>query len=521
MRPDAERGAQVRSLVGRSTATNVLAKGFALAVGFLLTPFILDRVGPTSYALWVLIGSIVAYGALLDFGITGGLVKHVAGYWAQGDRARAEEVIGSALAIFTAFGVAILLASLALAPILPGLFRLPPDQQIRAGRLLVLMGFAVALSLPCAAPLATLRALQRFDLANVVSVVATVLSATGTVIALLLGGDIEELVIVSVAVNLIVQIPAIWLLHRVAPGLHVRIHRATRRTARSLMSFSWYIFVTQTATRVHYRTDELIIGAFLPVISITPYALARRLAEVAQALADQFMRVLLPLASELHAAQDALRLRKLLLDGTRLSLAIHTPVALATVLMAGPLLGAWVGEEYVRYAPLVWLLAAAIFIDTGLWPAGAVLQAMARHQRLAAFAVFGAVLNLALSIALVRNWGLAGVAGATVVSTLIVSYGLTAPYALSVIGAPFLDVVRSVVLPVLVPVLPSVLGILGVRPHVSTSLLGVLGAVGLGCAIYWLVFFFTGTTRAEREWIRLSVRPLRERVRRRSDGSAR
>jgi O-antigen/teichoic acid export membrane protein len=330
----------------------------------------------------------------------------------------------------------------------------------------------------------------------------------------MLGGGIEALVLVSLAVTAVVQLPALWLLRRIAPDLRFGWRGATRRTARKLTAFSWYIFVSQSATRVQYRTDELIIGAYLPVASVTPYALARRLAEVAQALTDQFMRVLTPLAAELNAVDDTTRLRVVFLHGTRLSLAIHIPVALATALMAGPLLGAWLGAEYVRYAPLVWLLSAAFLIDTGLWPAGAMLQAISRHQRLAAFAIFGAASNVALSIVLVRRWGLEGVAAATLITTLVTSYGLIAPYALSTLGVRAGAVLRSVLWPVLIPVLPSALAMLAVRHLVGTgSLPVVLATMALGAATYWAVFYLEGATMAERTWVRASVRSAVARVR--------
>ena len=41
-------------------ATNFVGKAIALGTWFLLTPFILDRLGPVAYGVWVLVGSIGA-----------------------------------------------------------------------------------------------------------------------------------------------------------------------------------------------------------------------------------------------------------------------------------------------------------------------------------------------------------------------------------------------------------------------------------------------------------------------------
>src|SRR5262249_50375839 len=157
-------------------------------------------------------------------------------------------------------------------------------------------------------------------------------------------------------------------------------------------------------------TDEIVIGAFFPVSAVTPYAIARKLSEIAQMMTDQFLRVLVPLASELRADNDQIRLRSVYLTGTRLTLAIFLPFGCTLVILARPILTLWVGADYADYAHLVTILVVASLIDTSQWPGGSVLQGMARHRPLAIISVGTGVTNLALSIVLVRNLGLTGVA---------------------------------------------------------------------------------------------------------------
>ena len=67
----------------RSVLTNYIAKIFLLATGFLMTPFLLHRLGPVKFGLWALVSSVAAYGSLFDFGMSGAVVKHVAQYRAS------------------------------------------------------------------------------------------------------------------------------------------------------------------------------------------------------------------------------------------------------------------------------------------------------------------------------------------------------------------------------------------------------------------------------------------------------
>src|SRR5207249_4187413 len=49
-----------RLLIG--TLSNCAGKVTAVGIWFFLTPFVLDRLGPHEYALWVLTGAMASYG---------------------------------------------------------------------------------------------------------------------------------------------------------------------------------------------------------------------------------------------------------------------------------------------------------------------------------------------------------------------------------------------------------------------------------------------------------------------------
>ena len=61
--------------------------------------------------------------------------------------------------------------------------------------------------------------------------------------------------------------------------------------------------------------------------AVTTYSLARRMAEASLILTEQFRKLLLPIASELHASDDRQRLRFLYTVGTRMTLAIYVPLS--------------------------------------------------------------------------------------------------------------------------------------------------------------------------------------------------
>ena len=101
--PIKDRQIRRRLLIG--TTSNFIGQMVIFLVSFLLTPFLLTKLGAADYGLWVLLGSIVAFGSILDFGLWGTVIKYVAEYQARGDFVGVRaETTGDALAGFVQRG---------------------------------------------------------------------------------------------------------------------------------------------------------------------------------------------------------------------------------------------------------------------------------------------------------------------------------------------------------------------------------------------------------------------------------
>lgn len=498
----------------RSTISNYIGQFVGLAVWFVLTPFVLDQLEQTFYGLWVLVGSVTSYGALLDFGITGTITKYLAEYRAKEQLEDAQQLVGTALVTYLTLGLLVLLLSLAFAPVFPRIFNIPPEHQALAEWLVILSGIRTGLALPSNSTTGVLRGLQRFDLLNLIGIISTILLASTTIIVLLLGGGIIGFAVTGIAVNVVTLVPSIWLIHRIAPDLRFGLVGASSKMFRKLTSFSSSLFMLRIGGQLETKTDEIVIGVFLPISSVTPYNLARKLSTFPQTLTEQFLTLLLPLASKLHAENEMSRLRTVYMISTRLTLAVFLPVGVSLIFLAAPFLTVWVGEEFAAYAHLVLILSLASMIDTTTWPAGSVLQGMGRPRFSGIASIITGLSNLVLSLVLVRTMGLTGVALGTLIPTAIACLGFVLPYTMRSIGAHIRDVFSQVLVPTLIPAIPSSLAIyLLIKVIPLTSILSILFVGGSGLLVYILAYLGMGANTFERELFRNALTNILQRVR--------
>lgn len=493
----AHRGMEQRVLY--NTASNYAAQIVTIGIGLLLTPFLLHSLGPSAYGLWVLVSSVAGYGALLDFGIASAIVKYTSEYQARSEHAQADSLVATAVSLYLLLGVAAVLLGLILAPLFPRLFSVPPGSEATASWLVLLAGINVGVAIPSATTTGILRGLHRFDLANLIGIAGTLLNALLTVAVVLAGGDLIGMMVVAIFVTAVMQMPSILLIHRVAPTLRLHWRAADRRQLRTVAGFSSSTFITNLAGQLKTKTDEIVIGLFLPLAAVTPYALANRLSETAQIFAQQFIKVLLPIASMYDATDARARLRTLYVLSTRLTLAIFVPFACVLVVLAQPLLTLWVGAAYANSTVLVLILTLARLFDISQWPAASVLTGMARHRPLAYISIGAGLVNLVLSLLLVQRYGVLGVALGTLIPAALETLLLKLPLARREIGVSWRQVLTQMVWPALGPALPALLVLLALRAIWVPASLGAVAVTGsAGLSVYAGCYLLFGATVEER-----------------------
>ncbi len=489
-----------RVLIG--TASNVTGQVLVFAVSFLLTPVFLAHLGAETYGLWVLLGSLVAYGSLLDLGLWNTVIKYVAQYDARAEYGASCALLSTVLYCYLAIALLIAVAGWIIAPWLPSLFNLPPAQQPVASRLIILLSLTTGLAIPGMLPLAVLRGLQRYDIVNALDIVTTLATAAVSIFALWQGYGVIGLALANLGGVFVAFAGGSIVLRRVAPQHRIGWRGANRRIVHLIFGFSWPLFLRDMATRLQTRTDEITIGLFMPVSQVGAYNIARRLAEASQTLTRQFMKTLLPLASQLHAEADMLRLRAVYKSGTRLTLAIALVLSVTLGVLAGPIMTLWVGSEYAGHAEVVVILTAASLLASVQWPAMAVLQAMARHRILAASALGNGIANLLLSLLLVRSYGLVGVAIGTLIPTAIEYLCVVLPYSMRAVQITVREMLLEILLPALLPAVPMILAMYGFNAMAApATLLDVMVAALAGTSIYALAFLGLHANRRERQWL--------------------
>jgi O-antigen/teichoic acid export membrane protein len=485
--------------VARNVSTRYLAIAVETGLGLVILPFNVAHLGTSAYGLWMLTASITAYFSVLDLGYSGALVKFVAQYRARHDHAALNEILSTTFFVFTAFGAGIYLVAIAIAVFLGYLFQLSPE-QIHTGRIvLLLISLNVAAGTPFNVFGAVINGFQRYDLNNIVGAASSVITAAVNVAVLAAGFGLIELVAATTLVRLVTYLVYRANAYRVFPGLRIRASSFSRDRLREVTLFSVYMLLIDCANKMNYSMDAIVIGAFLNTSAVAVWTVGQRVAEMTQRLTNQLNDVLFPTVVDNSAAARLGRLQSIFVQGTRLSLATVIPIGFATMLMAGPLVQAWVGSEFSGSVLVLRLLSVAVIIRIGNATAATILKGAGEHRLVAFTNVGAAIVNLALSIALVKPLGLAGVAIGTLIPIGIASTVVLFPAGCRRVELPLWQALTDAVWPAVWPAAVMTACVLATRGLVPTTLAAVGAEMAMACGVYAGVFVFFGISAGQRQ----------------------
>ena len=487
--------------VARNVSTRYLAIMADTIAGMVMLPFNLQHLGVAAYGLWVLLGSITVHFSVLDLGYGGALVKFMAKYRAHRDARALNEIASTLFFVFAAIGLVAYGVAAIVAFNLAHLFRVTPEQAELGKWVLLIIAVHICLNFPFSVYGGVISGFQRYDQNNMVAIVSTVAVAVVNFIVLRAGFGLVTLVAATTCVRVMAYFVYRRNAYRIFPELSISLSLFCRGRLREVTGFSVYSSIIDWANKLNYQLDTLVIGAFIGSGAVAVWAPAERIITGTQRLTNQLNGVLFPTIVDSDTTKQHDRLQQILLQGTRVSLVRVVPITAALILLADPLVHEWLGDKAASMAgtiPIIQILATSVAIRVGNATGTTVLKGAGEHRMLAFVNLATGLVNLVLSVAFIKPFGLVGVAYGTLIPIAISAIFIVFPAACRRVGLPIGVAVRHSVFPALWPAL--IVGtVLAITRHISSgTLLAVLVQATGGGLLYLALFFVIAIGRRDR-----------------------
>jgi O-antigen/teichoic acid export membrane protein len=421
------------------------------ALGLVLFRAIVNSMSKEEFGFWSLIWSILGYGILLDFGFGFTAQKRVAELSAHHRWEELSKVLSTIFYFYLGIAAVLVLFGLGFSPFLIRLFKINDPANIsQFTSALTIFFCGMGLAFPMGIFPEMLKGQQRIGLANYTALGGFLLTFVLMLFGLYHKWGIQALLVISLSCSMLAEAICGVFALRAMPEVKIVPRYFSRDMIRANMRFSVFAYVTTLTTVILTRTDQFVLGTMLAVQAVGLYNIGAKLPELFSSVAVQIPETLSPVAAHSHAKGDREFLRSLLLNGTRFTVMVATPLYFLFAFYMDELIRLATGQPVAReslWTAEVLLLWGYITILTQS-VSKRIFMMSGHERRLMWLGVGEAVLNLLLSVLLLAKFrNVVCVAAGSLIATFVFGWFAIWPWAAREANLTGWKLARAVLLP--------------------------------------------------------------------------
>jgi O-antigen/teichoic acid export membrane protein len=385
----------------RDVSWNIAGTVIMVLATLIAVPLFLRFYGADRYGVLVTVWALLGYFSLFDFGMGPAVVRALSSAGSDDDRSTAR-VFWTALLMNFSVGMCVALLVFLLSLIFGPAAKTDLQREIvRATPWFALM---VPISLVYPILIGALDARRLFRLANVNQALGSLwFQFLPLVLVFVTTADLQTAALGSLAGRTLSALILLWLCFA---KLHVGRPQFDRGSVRSLTSFGGWMAVSSSASVLLDTVDRFVVSYFMGASAAAWYAIAYTTVSRVRSLPQAVTRALFP-----RVASDPVGSRESLFKCVRILSLILVPGICAAMVLADPLLRAWLGAEAAaQVTPLTYVMLLGIFMNClAPIPMGA-LQAGGHPNKVAFIHLLQIPPFLAVMILATMHFGVLGAA---------------------------------------------------------------------------------------------------------------
>lgn len=430
-----------------------------------LTPVQVAALGADANGAWLTVASLTSVLGLLILGVPMASVRFIARHAAAKDAEKVNQAVASCLGICAVLGVAAAALGAGLSVFFEHVYLRAPEWQVLGPRWIAEARIAywiaviqVGLGFIAQLPFGILEAHQEFPAKNTVMIASLLLRLGLTVGVLRVHPSLILVALIQLGCMGVEFVASMVLVRRRCPGVRFGFRHFDRSQVRAILGFSLFAMLLTMGNQLAFRSDALVIGAYRDPASGTFFDVGNKFFPPLTGLVLGIGMVVMPLSARLEAEGNLEELRRVFLKWSKIAYSLSLMVGIFLVVLGPEFIGWWMGQDYVGPSGAVVrvLMVSFVFFLPVRGVALPILMGLGKPEKPALAMLGMGVINLVLSLVLVRPFDILGVAIGTAVPCVIFAAAV-AVFACRELGVPIHEYLRYVAGRSSVGVAPAVL----------------------------------------------------------------
>lgn len=436
----------MNQIIIKSTLSNYILLILKIILSLALVRIMFLGISNEEYGFWALLWTIFGYSLLLDFGFGTAIQKATSQSHATKNWDDYNSIISTVFLSYVVLSIVILISTIVIGQNLEQIFVFQNYDIEYYETVFYIFGIGTCVVFPFGFFREVLRGLQKISIRNNIDIVFLILNF------LLLSGSIYfklsliHMAIFAIIIQFCTNIVMGYYVYKSIPNLKISVSLFNKQKVKELMGFSFFAYIVMFSNVIIFRTDQLVISIFSTVALVGFYQIVSRISEIFRQLSTQIHDILGPISASLFVTNNHNQLGNILFTTNRVVGFIATMILIPSILFIDELLLFWLKIENELVTNTAIVLLVSMYILVFLRSSSVqVLLMCEKHKQLTYIAIIESILNLALSIYLVKNYSILGVAIGTLIPNLFLAIVYNIPAACQFSNVSIFNYTKNVI----------------------------------------------------------------------------
>lgn len=390
-------------------------------IGFLYVPILLHFIGKSEYGLYQLMGSLIAYFSIMDFGLSAAVIRFYAKYKALKDSIGMENILAISVRGYGTVTVLALAIGFVCYGFLDVIFAgsMAVSEVNEAKQIFLLLLLNIVTTLSTMVFRSVINAHERFFFLKGMETIQLVLQPILVVLVLQRHPSAFSVAAVQTVLNLVLSGARVYYCFH---DLHVKIHFHywNHELFSEFKKLALSVFAVSLIDQVFWKTNQIILGIISGTTAVAVYSIASLIYMNYMALSTAISGVYLPHVTGMVARKEPIsNLSELFIQIGRWQYYLLALVATGFIIFGKQFIALWAGPGFEDSYFITLLIILPFTVDLIQNIGLAIMQAMNRYDFRARIYFVTGVLNLLLAIPLGIKYGGIGCAVATGISMIV------------------------------------------------------------------------------------------------------
>ena len=381
-------------------------------VGFLYVPILLYYMGKSEYGLYQLMGSLIAYFSVMDFGLTSSTIRSYIHYKTQGNIDKLENFLAMTQRIYIVICIFIIFIASIVYIFLDNIFNNSLNQQeiIQAKNIFILLMFNLIITFLGMVYRSVITANEKFLFIKGIETLQLIFQPFMVIAVMQISPTAMAMVCVMTIINIVLTVVRMIYCYKKI-NLKMKYQYWDTVAFKEMKSLALSVFIVTVVDQIFWKTNQIVLGIISGTVAVAIYSIASLIYMNYMALSTAIAGVYLPKITQLVAKNSS---ENILFDEFlrigRLQYYILAFVYSSFYIFGKEFIILWTNDSFVDAYYITLIIILPFTIDLIQNVAGIIMKAKNIYGYRAKIYLLIGIINMFLSIILAKYYGAIGCA---------------------------------------------------------------------------------------------------------------